>query len=807
MRRHRITPTTQTHAGTPGRRLPTRLVDSVAGRLLLPGVAVGVVLLAAFLAQRDATSTLSWNVRAQALAEQEVARDYQTETLLLDLETGVRGFLLTHDRVFLQPWQSARTAFPESSAVLVELEAHDSAVQLGLAKSIQNGGDTYISDFATPEILTAELNPAGAANLPAALQGKRRLDSLRPLFAELIKLDERPAAPAERRAQAAAGLGSSIGLAGLALALALIAAAQIYISRGVLRPIRQVGEVADEMAAGDLSARVEPASATELSRLATSFNTMADALRDGRDRLEDQATKLRASEAFLDSVLENIPNMLFVKEPDELRFVRFNRAGEQLLGYTREQLLGKNADDLFPPDEAAFFTTKDRETLATGAPVDIPEEPIQTRYDGVRYLHTKKIPVLDEHGEPQYLLGISEDITERKRAQDTVRAAKEEAERANHAKSQFLSRMSHEVRTPLNSILGFGQVLEMDGVSEDQRQPVRYILQSGRHLLRLIEEVLDMARIEAGNLTIATEPVAVGALLRDLAASVAPIAAERNVRIETDPPGFECYVLADPRRITQVLLNLLSNAIKYNHEGGEVRIVFERAGPNLLIRVRDTGRGIPAGRLSEVFAPFERLGAEFGDIEGTGLGLALSKELMEMMGGTLTVDSQAGAGSTFTAEFELAPETGTPAIVGDLGEGCEHDWFDASQKFRLLYVDDKVANIKLVERVLARRPAVTVEATAQGQLGIELARHHPPDVIVLDVHLPDLPGELVLGILKNDAVTERIPVIMLTADADPEQAMRLLDRGAAACLTKPLDVSSFLAAIDEVLLIGSLVPK
>jgi PAS domain S-box-containing protein len=788
-------------------RLRLRWVNSVAVRLLLPGVALAVLLLAVFFAQRDATSTLSWNVRAQARAEQEVSRAYQSETLLLDLETGVRGFLLTHDRRFLEPWQSARSAFPASSSVLVGLEAHGGAVEFGLARRIQSGGEAYIRDFAVREIRAVEENPGSASSLAAALQGKRRVDALRPLFTELIKLNQQPAGPAEQRAQAAAGRASAYELTGLAVALVLLAVSAVYLRRGVLRPIRRVGKVADEMAAGDLSVRVQPASATELSRLAGSFNTMADALRDSHKRLQDQATELRASEAFLDSVLEHVPNLLSVKDASELRFVRINRAGEQLLGYSRKELIGKSAHDLFAADEADFFTAKDRETLANGVPLDIPEQPIQTHHNGVRYLHTKKIPVLNEHGEPQYLLGISEDITERKRADALVREAKEQAERANRAKSEFLSRMSHELRTPLNSILGFGQLLEMDGVSESQREPVHYILESGRHLLELINEVLDISRIEAGNLTIHPQPVAVRALLCDVVAMVAPIAAERNIRVETEPLETERHVLADPQRLKQVLLNLLSNAIKYNRDGGEFRIACEQAGPRLRILVRDTGRGIPAERLCEVFAPFARLGAELGDIEGTGLGLALSRQLIEMMGGTLTVQSEPGVGSTFTAELELAAELDEPDPVDGTVGTREYKQDDAEPAVRLLYVEDSVANIKLVERILECRPSITVEATGQGRLGIELARHHQPDVIVLDLHLPDLAGEQILITFKSDARTERIPVIILTADASADQATRLRDLGADAYLTKPVDVPDFLAALDEVLLTGALVSK
>jgi PAS domain S-box-containing protein len=778
----------------------------VAVRLLLPGVALAVVLLAVFFAQRDATSTLSQNVRAQAQAEQEVSLGYHTETLVLDMETGVRGFLLTHERQFLQPLLSARAEFPPSAAALVALAARNGDGELALARRIQTGGEAFMRDFAVPEIRAVEANSQTAVSVASVLRGKQQVDALRAVFTELIERGQQPAAPAERRAQSAASRASACVLVGLVAALALLAVSAVYLRRGVLRPIRRVAKVADAMAAGDLSVRVEPASATELTRLANSFNTMADGLQEGHNRLEAQAAELRGSEAFLDSVLEHIPNMLVVKAASDLRFVRFNRAGEQLLGYSREQLLGKNDYDLFAADQADTFTAQDRQTLASGAPLDIAEEPMHSLQNGLRYLHTKKIPVLDEYGSPRYLLAISEDITERKRADQVVRDAKEEAERANRAKSEFLSRMSHEFRTPLNSILGFGQLLKMDGLSESQREPIHYILESGRHLLLLINDLLDIARIEAGGMTISLEPVAIGSLLRDVVAMVAPIAAKCTVGLEIVPLDSEWYVLADQQRTKQVLLNLLSNAIKYNREGGEVKIVCERAGRNLRVLVRDTGLGIPTERLAEAFTPFDRLGAERDDIEGAGLGLALSRQLMELMGGTLTVDSEAGVGCTFTAELALAATTDRSSYGSDELETLGDDQRDGASAARLLYVEDNMANIKLVERVLGRRPGITVVATGQGQLGLELARHHPPDVIVLDLHLPDLPGEAVLNLLKRDARTALIPVIVLTADASPGHARSLRELGAAAYVTKPLDVPSFLATLDEVLLAGTPVP-
>lgn len=287
-----------------------------------------------------------------------------------------------------------------------------------------------------------------------------------------------------------------------------------------------------------------------------------------RKRAEEEVSH---AEAFLESVVENIPNMVFVKEAEDLRFVRFNRAGEELLGYSRDDLVGRNDYDFFPREEADSFTSRDREVLEGGGVVDIEEEPIETKEKGLRILHTKKIPIVDESGTPRYLLGISEDITDRKRAEEAVRQARDEAEGANRAKDEFLSRMSHELRTPMNAVLGFAQLLEMGSLDEEQRDSVKRILHGGRHLLRLIDDVLDVSRIATGNLTLSLEPVSVTQAIREAAELIQPLASERGIELcAEDANGL--HILADRQRLRQVLLNLLSNGVKYNREAGRVSV-------------------------------------------------------------------------------------------------------------------------------------------------------------------------------------------------------------------------------------------
>jgi signal transduction histidine kinase/ActR/RegA family two-component response regulator len=381
---------------------------------------------------------------------------------------------------------------------------------------------------------------------------------------------------------------------------------------------------------------------------------------------------------------------------------------------------------------------------------------------------------------------------ERRRGQ----RAEELALTANRAKSEFLSRMSHELRTPLNGIIGFAQLLEMDRLTEDQRESVAHILKGGRHLLGLINEVLDIARIEAGKPTISLESVAAGDVVRGAVDLVRPQAAARAVRLtaETD---HDHHVMADRQRLQQVLLNLLSNAVKYNRDGGSVTVAVrpDRVAGRLAITVADTGRGISPAMRQRLYTPFDRLGAEQSSVEGTGLGLALSKRLVEAMGGTLAFESQVGEGTTFTVHV---PMTEPPVATLIASSKPAPDDAGAAAQGTVLSIEDNVANVRLLERIVGRRPGLRLLSAMQGNRGVELARDHRPGLILLDLHLPDMHGGEVLARLQADPVTREIPVVILSADATPGQITQLLDEGARAYLTKPVDVTEVLGLIDEV---------
>jgi PAS domain S-box-containing protein len=533
----------------------------------------------------------------------------------------------------------------------------------------------------------------------------------------------------------------------------------------------------------------------EVRRLNAELEQRVDAR---TSELERANQELDAAQHFLNSIVENIPAMVFVKDAADLRFVRLNRAGEQLLGHSREFVLGKSDHDLFPPVQARAFVAKDREVLGGSSIVDIPSEAIYTRGGDVRTVHTRKIPLVDDQGRPAFLLGISEDITERKKGDDAVKMARMEAERANRAKSDFLSRMSHDLRTPLNAVLGFAQLLEADDLTGEQQENVRQILRGGRHLLSLINEVLDIARIEAGHLSLSPEPVDVVEIVQHAVALVAPLAAQRGVALTVEPfAGAATSVQADRQRLNQVLLNLLSNAVKYTRAGGRVTVTFEeRPADRMRVNVADTGAGIPPEKLEMLFTPFERLGAERTSIEGTGLGLALARGLAGAMGGSLGVSSEVDRGSVFWVELARSGEQAVSAPDA----AAPRDLPRRVAAGTVLYIEDNSSNVRLMERVLQKRAGVTLLHAAEGQIGIDMARADRPGLILLDLHLPDLTGEEVLRRLWEDPVLRAIPVAVLSADATPAQSRRLLASGAKAYLTKPLDVAQVLALIDAWLL-------
>ncbi len=393
-----------------------------------------------------------------------------------------------------------------------------------------------------------------------------------------------------------------------------------------------------------------------------------------------------------------------------------------------------------------------------------------------------------------------QDITARKEVEAELQLAKQEAERANLAKSEFLSSMSHELRTPLNAILGFTQLLEIDdNLTAEQRDNIKEIVNAGKHLLSLIGEVLDLAKIEAGRMTLSIEAIHLDDLLHSCLSIIQPMAWKRGIAIQADfdRNGFKT-VLADHTRLKQVLMNLLSNAIKYNRDGGQIEVNWSPAGNSMFrVSVRDTGSGIAPERLKDMFQPFSRLGAENTAVEGTGIGLVISKRLMEAMHGRIGVDSQEGVGSTFWIEIPVAASD--LSVINNSAEQLPQHTVPQSGEHTVLYVEDNPANLKLMVNLLAKWPTVRLLTAHTGALGIKMAKSYRPDLILLDINLPELDGYGVLRELRQAAETRDIPVVALTANAMPKDIERGKAAGFLEYLTKPLDVANFYALLGRLL--------
>ncbi|MGM0633628.1 MAG: response regulator [Pseudomonadota bacterium] len=421
------------------------------------------------------------------------------------------------------------------------------------------------------------------------------------------------------------------------------------------------------------------------------------------------------------------------------------------------------------------------------------------RPDGsVRWLLERGDVVRTPEGKPLRMIGVVQDIDARKQAEEQLVKARQEAERANAAKSDFLSSMSHELRTPMNVILGFAQLLEYDDtLTADQRDSTREIASAGQHLLELINDVLDLAKVESGNLSVSLEKVEIRPLIGECLLQMAPIAEDHRVTLAPGPK-MESWVYADYTRLRQVLLNLLSNAIKYNRAGGSVLVTTERhESPNhLCLRVTDTGYGIERDQITRLFQPFERLDAQQTATEGTGIGLTITRRLVELMNGTIDVESTPGKGSTFRVVLPLAAGTEVPGTVVPHSRVNGHPTgTTTTPRKRILYVEDNPSNIKLIQQSLSSQGDLELLVAQSSRQGIEMALSHDPLLILLDINLPVMDGYQVLSSLKETDALPDTPIIAVTANGMPRDIERGLAAGFDDYLTKPLDIDNLIGII------------
>ena len=515
------------------------------------------------------------------------------------------------------------------------------------------------------------------------------------------------------------------------------------------------------------------------------------------DRHTTTQEKLEENRDFLDSVIENIPVMVFIKDAESLRFVRVNDACEKVTGYSRQELIGKRDLDFFPEEQANWFVAQDRKVLQTGEMIDVPEEKIQTRHFGERILHTQKIPLLGPDGRATYLLGLSEDVTERLQYQSQIELKNRELEernrevmRANQLKSQFLASMSHELRTPLNAILGFSELLlDQSGgpLAEKQKRWIDFIQKGGRHLLQLINDILDLAKIEAGQVEINAESFPVEVAIPEVISNIRPLLLDKKISLTTriEP---KLVVLADRLRFKQILYNLLSNAVKFTPMDGQIAIEASQLGNLVRFALIDTGIGIELQYQQIIFEEFRQVGESAKGIkEGTGLGLAISRRLVEQQGGKLTVESELGKGATFIFTLPLGRRGATPGTPGAVQAPSK------TKQPVVLVVDDEPQERELLASYLAPEGYRIVTAATEDE-AVAIARDLRPDVITLDILTPSGRGWEMLYRLRNTPETSKIPIVVVSIVDQRQLGFSL---GAVEYVVKPVSKEILLEALGR----------
>jgi signal transduction histidine kinase/AmiR/NasT family two-component response regulator len=542
--------------------------------------------------------------------------------------------------------------------------------------------------------------------------------------------------------------------------------------------------------------------------------------------LSAHGAERRRDELFKTGALQNAiltsANFSIIATDEKGIIQLFNVGAEHMLGYRADEVVNKiNPSDIHDPLEVmaraqALSVELDTpiapgfEALSFKASRGIEDiyELTYIRKDGGRFPAIVSITALrDDFGEVIGYLLIGTDNSLRKRVEAELNQALAAAEKANRAKTDFLSGMSHELRTPLNAILGFAQLMEsgVPSPTPSQQRNLDQILKAGWYLLELINEILDLALIESGKVTLSREAVSLAEVMLECRAMIEPQAQQRGIGMTF--PRFDApqFVKADRTRVKQVLINLLFNAIKYNRPGGTVAVEYRLSQPDvppnalpnsLRISVRDTGGGITPDLISQLFQPFNRLGRETGKEEGTGIGLVVTKRLVELMGGVIGVDSVVGVGSVFWFELSLASAPRLAAHEAEHAARAQAQLPAGAPLRTLLYVEDNPANLELVEQIIARRSDLRLLSAADANLGIEFARAYQPEVILMDINLPGVSGVEAMKILRADPLTAHIPIIALSANALAHDIEKALAAGFFNYLTKPIKVNAFMDALD-----------
>lgn len=650
-------------------------------------------------------------------------------------ETTVRGYLLTGEPHYLQRHYESRVRAPAALARLRRLEVGDTA-NLAALDSIALAYDSLAT---LHEVM---IRGGLDAATPEGIGRSRRLvNQIRGLLDGLMVTHETMLAESEAR-RARALLTPSVMLIATLVAVLIFSIMLIVLFRDVRR----------------------------------------------RERTERE---LRIAQQRLLSLTRSLEDVVFALDREGRVTEMYGR-----LDAEEGALIGKTVRELYG-DDAVVHEEANRRALA-GLPA-IYDWTLNRRDRPPVQFQTSVAPLREPDGRISGIVGVTRDVTAAKETERRLASALGEADRANRAKNEFLSRVSHELRTPLHAILGYGQLLAQEDLDVEAADSVEHILRGGKHLLALINEILDISRIESGTLALAIETVRVWDVVDEVRSFLSHAATPRTITLEVNVTR-NLFVRADRQRLRQVLVNLGSNAIKYNRDGGHVDFIAEPSNGVVRIGVRDTGMGIDPAKQAHLFEPFQRLGADEMGVEGVGLGLVVSKALVEAMGGRIEVNSRPGVGTTFWTELtRVGPPIGAIASEDQFVDSAALAQLNPDAR-TVLYIEDNEANLQLVRRILALQgDRFRFLGASDGLDGLEQARTMLPDLILLDLHLPEIDGELVLQRLRDDPSTRDIPVVVLSADATPSRIERLVREGVFAYLTKPLDIAGFVSTIHDAL--------
>ena len=534
---------------------------------------------------------------------------------------------------------------------------------------------------------------------------------------------------------------------------------------------------------------------------------MRIALTDISERIQTEE-QLRRADVSLRLMVESVTDCAIIMLDTTGHVENWNVAAQRINGYSEAEIIGQHLSRFYTPED--IHSGKPQRVLddviAQGR---LEDEGWRVRKDGSTFWANVVITTMrDSSGALCGFVKLTRDFTERKRLEQLLteknielERTKAVAEKANLAKSDFISSMSHELRTPLNAILGFAQLLEgsLQPPTAIQGMRLQQILKAGWYLLELINEILDLAVIESGKLTLSPEPLSLAKVLLECKAMIEPQAEKRDIKLIFPNFDISYFVHADRIRLKQVLINLISNAIKYNRDHGTVEVMCaEGASGRIRISVKDNGVGLPPEKLAQLFQPFNRLGQENGAEEGTGIGLVVTKRLIDLMEGTIGVESKLGEGSEFWIELirvdmpHLADELAQPEKLSPKN-------LEDSRQRILLYVEDNPANLLLVEQIIEGMPNLNMLSARDGNHGVALARAHHPDVILMDINLPGINGIEAMNILRKDQTTKHIPIIALSANAMLRDIEKGLEAGFFRYLTKPIKINEFMNALDKAL--------